>query len=342
MLDFKRKLPIPMDVKAEYPVDAAALAVKAEADRELTAILSGESEKKLLVIGPCSADREDAVLEYASRLRRVSDEVKDKLHVIVRCYTNKPRTTGEGYVGMMNQPDPGKKPDPFSGVLAIRHLHTSVLTQTGLTTADELLYPADYRYLSDILSYVSVGARSTENQEHRFVASGLDIPVGMKNPTGGNLNVLLNSITAAQNPHEFIYRGWHVQSSGNPFAHAVLRGAQDNDGQFIPNYTYDSLSRFAEAYLASGLVDPAVIVDTNHANSGKNYALQPDITRDVLASCKKNAEIDRVFKGFMIESYLLDGRQDIGGSECPGCSITDPCLGWEKTEKLIYELADGI
>lgn len=342
MLDFKKKLPIPMDVKATYPVDGNALAVKAEADEELKKILTGESGKKLLVIGPCSADREDAVLESASRLRRVSDEVKDKLHLVVRCYTNKPRTTGEGYKGMMNQPDPGKKPDPFSGVLAIRHLHTSILTQTGMTTADELLYPADYRYLSDILSYVSVGARSTENQEHRFVASGLDIPVGMKNPTGGNLGVLLNSITAAQNPHEFIYRGWHVESSGNPFAHAVLRGGTDNDGNNVPNYPYDVLAAFCEKYLASGLQYPGVIIDTNHANSGKNYALQPGICRDVLASCKKNAEIDRVFKGFMIESYLFDGHQDIGNNETPGCSITDPCLGWEKTEKLIYEIAENI
>lgn len=342
MLDFKRKLPIPMDVKAEYPINETALAVKKEADEELAAILSGKSPKKLLVIGPCSADREDAVLEYASRLRRVSDEVKDKLHIVVRCYTNKPRTTGEGYIGMMNQPDPGKKPDPFSGVLAIRHLHTSVLTQTGLTTADELLYPADYRYLSDILSYVSVGARSTENQEHRFVASGLDIPVGMKNPTGGNLNVLLNSITAAQAPHEFIYRGWHVESNGNSFAHAVLRGGTDNNGKNVPNYGYDTLAAFAEKYLTSGLQNPAVIIDANHANSGKDHALQPDICRDVLASCQKNADIGRVFKGFMIESYLFDGRQDIGTNERPGCSITDPCLGWEKTEKLIYEIADSL
>lgn len=342
MLDFKRKLPIPMDVKAEYPIDETALAVKTKADKELAAILSGESKKKLLVIGPCSADREDSVLEYAYRLRRLADEVKDSLHIVLRCYTNKPRTTGEGYIGMMNQPDPGKKPDPFSGVLAIRQLHTAVLTQTGLTTADELLYPADYRYLSDILSYVSVGARSTENQEHRFVASGLDIPVGMKNPTGGNLNVLLNSITAAQAPHEFIYRGWHVQSGGNAFSHAVLRGGTDNSGRNAPNYGYEALGAFTEKYLASGLKNPAVIVDANHANSGKNYALQPDICRDVLLSRKKNADIDRVFKGFMIESYLVDGRQDIGKDETPGCSITDPCLGWEKTEKLIYEIADRI
>lgn len=341
MLDFKRKLPIPMDVKAEYPLGEAAIKSKEEADIELNKILTGESGKKLLVIGPCSADREDAVLEYAYRLHRIADEVKDKLHIVLRCYTNKPRTTGEGYIGMMNQPDPGKKPDPFSGVLAIRHLHTSVLTQTGLTTADELLYPADYRYLSDILSYVSVGARSTENQEHRFVASGLDIPVGMKNPTGGNLNVLLNSITAAQNPHGFIYRGWHVESGGNPFAHAVLRGSTDNNGNNIPNYTYETLSAFSEKYLSSEMKNPAVIVDTNHSNSGKNYALQPDICRDVLASCKKNTDIDRVFKGFMIESYLFDGRQNIGTNERPGCSITDPCLGWEKTEKLICEIADS-
>lgn len=341
MLDFKRKLPIPMDVKAEYPIDGKALKLKEQADSELFAILSGESRKKLLVIGPCSADREDAVLEYARRLSRLRDEVKDKLHIVLRCYTNKPRTTGEGYIGMMNQPDPGKKPDPFSGVLAIRHLHTSILTETGLTTADELLYPADYRYLSDILSYVSVGARSTENQEHRFVASGLDVPVGMKNPTGGNLSVLLNSITAAQAPHEFIYRGWHVESGGNPFAHAVLRGGTDNSGVNVPNYGYDTLSAFAEKYLSSGLKNPAVIVDANHANSGKNYALQPDICLDVLSSCKKNAAINSVFKGFMIESYLYDGRQDIGANELPGCSITDPCLGWEKTEKLICEIADS-
>ena len=338
-MDFVRKLPIPMDVKEKYPLSLKATEEKAVFDKEIADIITGRSDKKLIVIGPCSADREDAVLEYAHRLRRLQDEVKDKLRLVVRIYTNKPRTTGDGYKGMLHQPNPNEKPDPFHGILAIRSLHTRVLSEVGLPTADEMLYPANYHYLTDLLSYVAVGARSVENQEHRLVSSGIPIPVGMKNPTGGDLSVMMNSITAAYHAHNFIYRGWEVNTSGNPLSHAILRGYVNKNGQSLPNYHYEDLAHLAEIYGKSGLQNPAVIVDANHANSGKKYLEQPRICKDVLHSARHSADIDAIVKGFMIESYLEDGAQKVGEGIF-GKSITDPCIGWEKTEKTVLELAD--
>lgn len=341
-MDFKKKLPIPMEAKALYPVSASAAATKEATDKEAAAVISGDSDKKLLIIGPCSADREDAVFEYCSRLKKIQQEVADKLVIIPRVYTNKPRTTGDGYKGMLHQPDPNEKPDPFKGILAIRQLHTRILTELGLSTADEMLYPANYRYLSDLMSYVAIGARSVENQEHRLVSSGITVPVGMKNPTSGDLSVMMNAITAAHHSHEFIYRGWDVETTGNPLAHAILRGYVNKHGEAIPNYHYEDLAHLNELYNKSGLENPACIIDTNHSNSGKKYLEQPRIAKEVLHSMRHNSDIGKMVKGFIIESYLLDGAQKIGADEIPGCSITDPCLGWEKTEKLIYDIADNL
>ncbi len=341
-MEFVRRLPIPMEVKEKYPLSYKAEETKKKVDRELTAIFRGESEKLALIIGPCSADREDAVIEYCSRLCRLQEQVKDKLLLIPRIYTNKPRTTGEGYKGMLHQPDPNEKPDPFKGILAIRELHTRVLTDFGMPTADEMLYPQNHRYLSDLLSYVAVGARSVEDQEHRMVASGLGIPTGMKNPTGGDLSVMMNAIRAAHSSHSFIYRGWEVNTKGNPLAHAILRGYVNKHGQSLPNYHYEDLASLYEMYAESGLTDPAVIVDTNHANSGKRYLEQPRICKEVLHSCRHNADIKKLVKGFMIESYIEDGAQKIDCDDVFGKSITDPCLGWEKSEKLVLEIAELI
>lgn len=338
-MDFVRKLPIPMDVKEKYPLSLKATEEKAVFDKEIADIITGTSNKKLIVIGPCSADREDAVMEYAHRLAGLQEQVKDKLRLVVRIYTNKPRTTGDGYKGMLHQPNPNEKPDPFHGILAIRSLHTRVLSEVGLPTADEMLYPANYHYLTDLLSYVAVGARSVENQEHRLVSSGIPIPVGMKNPTGGDLSVMMNSITAAYHAHNFIYRGWEVNTSGNLLSHAILRGYVNKNGQSLPNYHYEDLAYLAEIYKQSGLQNPAVIVDANHANSGKKYLEQPRICKDVLHSARHSADIDALVKGFMIESYLEDGAQKVGEGIF-GKSITDPCIGWEKTEKTVLELAD--
>ena len=338
-MDFIRKLPIPMEVKEKYPVSYKASQTKSKIDSEISDIFTGKSKKLLLIIGPCSADREDAVFEYCTRLRILQEKVSDKLVLVPRIYTNKPRTTGDGYKGMLHQPNPNEKPDPFRGILAIRALHTRVLTELDMSTADEMLYPANYRYLSDLLSYIAVGARSCENQEHRLVSSGIDIPVGMKNPTGGDLSVMMNSVTAAHHPHSFIYRGWEVNTTGNPLSHCILRGYVNKHGQSLPNYHYEDLELLCEMYARSGLENPAVIVDTNHANSGKKYLQQPRICKEVLHSCRHNPDIARLVKGFMIESYLEDGSQKIGDGVY-GKSITDPCLGWEKTEKLILDIAD--
>ena len=340
-MNFIRKLPIPQETKEKYPVPLKSLEQKEARDIEIKKIFAGQSDKMVLVIGPCSADSDEPVMEYAYRLARVQEQVKDKLVIIPRIYTNKPRTTGDGYKGMLHQPDPSGMPDVFKGILAIRELHTRVLTETGLSTADEMLYPANHRYLSDLLSYVAVGARSTENQEHRLVSSGLGIPVGLKNPTGGDLSVMMNSITAAQHAHSFIYRGWAVETNGNEHAHAILRGYVDEQGASHPNYHYEDLVRLVALYEKSKLVNPAVIVDSNHANSGKKWAEQPRICKEVLHSCRHNADVKKLVKGFMIESYLEDGCRKIG-EEGFGKSITDPCLGWEKTEKLILEIADRI
>jgi len=329
-----------MDIKDMYPVTPQMTAVKEERDVMIRDVFTGASDKFILIIGPCSADREDAVIEYILRLREVQEKVKDKIIIIPRIYTNKPRTTGDGYKGMLHQPDPNGKPDMLSGVIAIRKLHMRALAETELSCADEMLYPENYRYLSDLLSYVAIGARSVENQKHRLTASGLDIPVGMKNPTGGDLSVMMNSITAAQHSHMFIYRGWEVESAGNDLAHAILRGYVNKHGQSLPNYHYEDLRGLADLYAASSLKNPAVIVDTNHANSGKKYLEQIRIAKEVLHSCRHSDDIRRIVKGLMIESYLLDGCQKINDDDEYGKSITDPCLGWEKTERLIYDLAD--
>lgn len=340
-MDFLRKLPIPMEMKEKYPLTKQAVEAKKKRDDEVRAIFEGRSNKMLLVIGPCSADCEASVMEYVYRLKKMQDEVEDKLILIPRIYTNKPRTTGDGYKGMMHQPDPTGKPDIYNGIIAIRELHARVLDEIGLSSADEMLYPANHRYLSDLLSYNAVGARSTENQEHRLLASGLDVPVGMKNPTGGDLTVMINSITAAQHPHSFIYRGWEVNTTGNPYAHAILRGYVDAYGKSMPNYHYEDLVRLYDLYSSKDLANMGVVVDTNHANSGKNPLEQPRIVKEVLHSCRHNDSIKRMVKGFMIESYLEDGAQKIGEGVF-GKSITDPCLGWEKTEKLILDVADLI
>ena len=339
-MEFNRQLPLPVEVKEMYPVSFSASQVKEQTDKNIAAVIKGESDKKLLIIGPCSADREDAVFEYCTRLRKVQDEVADKLIIIPRVYTNKPRTTGDGYKGMLHQPDPNDKPNPFKGIVAIRSLHTKVLTELGLSTADEMLYPTNYWYLSDLMSYVAVGARSVENQEHRLVSSGITVPVGMKNPTSGDLSVMMNAVTAAHHSHQFIYRGWDITTTGNPLAHAILRGYVDKHGKSLPNYHYEDLATLCELYMKSGLENPAVIVDSNHSNSGKKYDEQPRICKEVLYSCRHNSDIAKMFKGFIIESYLEDGCQPIGPDEIYGKSITDPCLGWEKTEKLIYDIAE--
>ncbi len=336
---FERKLPIPMEVKERYPLTYELEAVVKNRASEISDIFTGKSDKLVLVIGPCSADNEDSVIDYISRLRTVQDKVSDKIFIIPRIYTNKPRTTGDGYKGMLHQPNPNEKPDMYKGIVAIRELHMRALKETGFSCADEMLYPENYRYLSDILAYVAIGARSVENQQHRLTSSGLDIPVGMKNPTSGDISVMMNSITAAQHKHTFIYRGWEVQSEGNPLAHAILRGYVNKHGQSLPNYHYEDLVHLAEIYAGSGLANPGVIVDTNHANSGKKYLEQIRIAKEVLHSCRHDADVKKLVKGFMIESYIEDGAQKIG--ECIyGKSITDPCLGWEKTERLIYDLAD--
>ena len=340
-MEFIRKLPVPKELKAQFQLPEKLVAVKAARDAEIQKVFTGESSKKLLIIGPCSADREDAVLDYTSRLAKVQEKVADKLILIPRIYTNKPRTTGEGYKGMVHQPDPEKKEDMLQGLIAIRELHTRAIEQTGLTCADEMLYPENHRYLSDLLSYVAVGARSVENQQHRLTASGLDIPVGMKNPTGGDLSVMMNSMVAAQASHMFLYRGWEVRTKGNPLAHAILRGAVGPLGRTLPNYHYEDLMTLCELYAKKSLQNPAVIVDSNHSNSGKKYLEQVRICNEVLHSCRHSADIDRLVKGFMVESYIEDGSQKIGEGVY-GKSITDPCLGWEKSERLIYEIADQL
>ena len=340
-MNFKRKLPIPKEIKEQYPLTAELSQVKARRDKEIADVFTGKSSKMVLIIGPCSADREDAVLEYCERLAKLQEVVSDKLVLIPRVYTNKPRTTGDGYKGLLHQPDPRKTSDMLEGVIAIRRLHTNVLANTGLPTADEMLYPDNYRYLSDLLSYVAVGARSVENQEHRLTSSGIDVPVGMKNPTSGDISVMPNSIMAAQHPHTFIYRGWEVDTTGNPLAHAILRGYVNKHGESMPNYHFEELERLYNAYTAKGLQNMALIVDANHANSGKKYQEQPRICKEVLHSCRHSGEIKSMVKGFMVESYLEPGCQKIGDGVY-GKSITDPCLGWEETIRLVQDIADVI
>ena len=338
-MKFFRKLPVPKELKEQFPADERIVKIKQERDPEIRRIFEGKSDKLLLIIGPCSADREDAVLDYLTRLSKVQEKVKDKIMIIPRVYTNKPRTTGGGYKGLVHQPDPEKKPDMLQGIIAVRELHQRAILESGLTCADEMLYPENHRYVSDLLSYVAIGAHSVEDQQHRLTASGVGIPVGMKNPTGGDLSVMMNSITAAQGQHVFLYRGWEVQSLGNPYAHALLRGYVDKHGKTYSNYHYEDLNELFELYQESSLKNPGVIIDTNHANSGKHYLEQIRIAKEVMHSCHLSKDIRGLVKGLMIESYIEDGNQPVGGG-CYGKSITDPCLGWEKSERLIYEIAD--
>ena len=336
---FKRKLLIPKEIKEMYPISAEAAAAKRSNDESIRDVLTGASRKLLLVIGPCSADREDAVIEYISRLRPLQERVADKILIVPRIYTNKPRTTGLGYKGMLHQPNPQAQSDMLRGLIAIRKLHMRALAETGFSCADEMLYPENHRFLDDLLSYVAVGARSVEDQQHRMTASGLDIPVGMKNPTGGDLSVMMNALKAAQSAHTFIYRNWEVETAGNPLSHAILRGYVDSHGISHPNYHYEDLARLSALYAESGLQNPGVVVDTNHNNSGKKYEEQIRIAKEVLHSTRHSTEIHALVKGLMIESYLEDGCQK-PGEGVYGKSITDPCLGWEKTERLVLDLAD--
>lgn len=338
---FIRKLPIPMEIKERYPLTKTVTRIKLERDEEIARVFKGESDKFILIIGPCSADHEDSVMDYISRLAKVQEKVKDRLIIIPRIYTNKPRTTGQGYMGMVHQPDPEKEEDLLEGLIAIRRLHTRAIDMTGLTCADEMLYPENYKYLSDLLAYVAVGARSVENQQHRLTASGMSVPVGMKNPTSGGLSVMLNSIIAAQVPHKFIYRGWEVKTQGNPLAHAILRGSVNKHGQNLPNYHYEDLRLLFDLYSEQNLENMAVIVDTNHNNSGKKYLEQIRIAHEVMDSRRYSGDIRQMVKGLMIESYIEDGTQKIGEGVY-GKSITDPCLGWEKSEKLIYDIAESV
>lgn len=338
-MDFKRKLIIPQELKEMYPLSDRGAGCKLANDERVKAIFEGRSDRLLLVIGPCSADREDAVIEYITRLRLLQEKVEDKIVMLPRIYTNKPRTTGAGYKGMLHQPDPNANSDMLKGLVSIRRLHLRALEEIGFSCADEMLYPENHKYLSDLLSYVAVGARSVENQQHRLTASGLDIPVGMKNPTGGNLSVMMNALSAAQSGHSFIYRNWEVESRGNKLAHAILRGYVDSHGRTHPNYHYENLSLMCELYAQSHLSNPAVLVDVNHSNSGKRFLEQVRIAKEVMHSRSLNTEIRSLVKGLMIESYIVDGAQEPEGSIF-GQSITDPCLGWEKTERLVLELAD--
>ena len=339
-MEFEKRLAIPAEVKEMYPITGAMNEIAERRRVEIQSVFEGKSDKLLLIIGPCSADNEDSVIDYISRLAPIQEEVKDKIIIIPRIYTNKPRTTGDGYKGMLHQPDPTAKPDMFKGIIATRHLHMRAIEETGFTCADEMLYPENYQYLDDLLAYVAVGARSVENQQHRLVASGADVPVGMKNPTSGDYAVMMNAIHAAQNGHTFIYRGWEVHSEGNPHTHAILRGYTNKMGKNRPNYHYEDIIRLCEAYAERPeLVNPAAIIDTNHSNSDKDPYQQPRIVKEVIHSMKQHEGIKSLVKGFMIESYIVDGGQKPGGG-CYGQSITDPCLGWEKTETLIKEVAD--
>ena len=339
-MQFHRKLPIPQEIKKQFPLSEKAAAVKAVRDEQIAKVFTGESDKFLLIIGPCSADREESVMDYVSRLVRVQEEVKDKIIIIPRIYTNKPRTTGEGYKGMLHQPEPDQAPDLLAGIIAIRKMHTRAIEESGLTAADEMLYPENRSYLDDILSYEAIGARSVENQQHRLTASGMDIPVGMKNPTSGDFAVMLNSVVAAQSSHTFIYRGMDVTTNGNDLAHVILRGGVDKYGTCIPNYHYEDLVRLLESYQQRDLKNPAAIVDANHSNSNKQFREQIRIVSEVLHSRNYNPEIKKLVKGVMIESYLEEGCQKIDENRVYGKSITDPCLGWEDTERLIYKIAE--
>ena len=340
-MEFERKLAIPMEVKEMFPIDAAVADIVEKKREEIKGIISGKDERILLIIGPCSADREDAVIDYISRLAAVQEKVREKVFIVPRIYTNKPRTTGDGYKGLLHSPVPGKKPDPFKGIISTRELHMRAVRETGFACADEMLYPDSYKYVDDLLGYVTIGARSVEDQQHRLTASAVETAVGMKNPTSGDMSVMMNSIHAAQHPHTFIYRGWAGHSAGNEYAHAILRGFNTRGGQAFPNYHYEDIIYLHELYEKSDLKYPAAIIDTNHANSNKNPFEQPRIVKEVMSYRKWNEEARKLVKGFMVESYIEDGNQAIGGGVY-GKSITDACLGWEKTERLIDELAETV
>ena len=337
--EFVRKLPTPKEIKDEFPVPEHVMNKKSLRDKEIADVITGKSDKFIVIIGPCSADNEDAVLDYTLRLKKVQEKIKDKVIIIPRVYTNKPRTTGTGYKGMLHQPDPEKKPDLLAGLIAIRKMHIRVMDETELTPDDEMLYPENYWFLSDVLSYVAVGARSVENQQHRLTASGMDVPAGMKNPTSGDFSVMLNSVIAAQAKQSFIYRNWEVNTPGNPLAHTILRGAVNKHGQNIPNYHYEDLIRLVNMYNAKDIVNPACIIDANHSNSGKMYNEQIRITKEIIHSMKHSDEVRKLVKGVMIESYIEPGCQKIGEGVY-GKSITDPCLGWNESEKLLLDIAD--
>ena len=338
---YVNNLPSPEEIKERFPLPAEFKALKIERDQAISDVLTGKSDKFLVIIGPCSADNEDSVSDYVNRLVPVQEKTKDRLILIPRIYTNKPRTTGEGYKGMLHQPDPEKKPDMHEGLIAIRRMHMNVFLETGLSTADEMLYPENLGYLDDIMSYIAIGARSVENQQHRLTSSGCDVAVGMKNPTSGDLSVMLNSVVAAQQAHDFTYRGWEVRSKGNPLAHTILRGAVNKHGQCIPNYHFEDLFLLHELYSRRNLQNPACIVDTNHSNSNKKYKEQIRISKEILHSRRHSQEIRSLIKGLMIESYIESGCQKVGDGTY-GKSITDPCLGWEDTERLIYEIAENL
>ncbi len=338
---YKKKVISPEELRNLFPISEEDKIVKKKRDLEIKKVITGESDKFLVIIGPCSADNEESVLDYVHRLARVQENVKDKLIIIPRIYTNKPRTTGEGYKGIVHQPDPDKKPNASEGLKAMRKLHVRVLQETGLSSADEMLYPENTSYLMDVLSYVAVGARSVENQQHRLVASGMDINIGMKNPTSGDFNVMLNSIKAAQMKHDFLYRSFEVETSGNPYAHAILRGAVNTQGQAIPNYHYEDLILLHRLYQERDLKNPALIIDANHSNSNKDYSQQPRIVHEILYNKKINPDLTKFIKGVMIESYLESGSQETQG-QIYGQSITDPCLGWDESEKLVYSIAEQL
>lgn len=340
-MEIRVTLPAPEEIKRDYPLSASVIEKKSARDAEIAKVFKGESDKFILIIGPCSADSEEPVLDYIGRLKKIQDDVKDKILIIPRIYTNKPRTTGDGYKGMIHQPDPNKKPDMLKGLLSIRDLHKRAVEETGFSCADEMLYPENFAYLDDILGYVAIGARSVENQQHRLVSSGMTIPVGMKNPTSGDFSVMMNSITAAQHPHDFIFRNAEVSTTGNPLSHAILRGSVNKHGQSIPNYHYEDLIRLYEDYSEKDLQNMAVIVDANHSNSNKQYLEQIRISKEILHSRRHSSDINKMVKGLMIESYIEDGSQKIGEG-IYGKSITDPCLGWDKTQRLILDIADSL
>ena len=337
------ELPLPSDLKKEYPLSSEIRKIKEKRDQEIRKIFTGESDKFIVIVGPCSADNEDAVCEYVNRLAEVNEKVSDRLMIIPRIYTNKPRTTGEGYKGMLHQPEPDQDPDLLAGIIAIRKMHIRAIRESGLTAADEMLYPENRSYLDDILSYEAIGARSVENQQHRLTASSLDIPVGMKNPTSGDFSVMLNSVVAAQSGHTFIYRGMDVTTEGNDLAHVILRGGVDKYGTCIPNYHYEDLQLLNEMYAEKGLKNPACIIDANHSNSGKKHKEQIRIVKEVLSSRQHSDDIRKLVKGVMIESYIVEGNQKVGGeNHVYGKSITDPCLGWEDSERLLYDIAERV